>query len=80
MSIKGIGKRIGDMAYRFATVGCGCDGSCQGCQGHCAGESVSAHEKERGKEANKSCVVEKVKSEPSPFSSQPFVVLLRAGS
>ena len=45
MSIKGIGKRIGDIAYRFATAGCGCDGTCPGCQEHCAEKSVSAHEK-----------------------------------
>ena len=42
MSIKGIGKRIGDVAYRFATAGCGCDGTCPGCQEHCAEKSLSS--------------------------------------
>ena len=50
MNIKGIGKRIGDLAYRFATIGCGCDGSCQGCQGHCAETDFFAHKKLSEKE------------------------------
>ena len=58
MSIKGIGKRTGDLAYRFATSGCGCDGSCQGCQGYCIEEPAST----KGRQVGKSCAVENSES------------------